>query len=327
MDERVMTGSWRGLNSAPRDIGSCAVAIGNFDGVHLGHCAILRGVAEAARSASMTSVALTFDPHPLTVVSPERAPQSLTSVGQRIELIREQGIDWVAVLPFTAELSRLSPREFAERILVGELTTRHVTVGENFRFGRAQTGDVASLRSLGTRLGFEVALARTVMVGGKPVSSTRVRRLVRHGRLETAATLLGRLFSLRGAIVRGEGIGSRSTVPTLNLEPDSEVLPEDGVYVTSTLLPDHSAARESVTNVGTRPTFGGRRRTVETYLLGAIEGGSPNEIELRFLRKIRDERRFASAELLREQIQADIRFAERYFQGSGGLPADSSAPS
>lgn len=327
IDERAMKGSWQGLNSAPKGIGCCAVAIGNFDGVHLGHRAILRGAAEAARSASMTSVALTFDPHPLTVVSPERAPQALTSIGQRIELIRAQGIDWVAVLPFTAALSRLSPCEFAERVLVGELTTRHVTVGENFRFGRAQTGDVASLRSLGTRLGFGVALAGTVMVGGQPVSSTRVRRLVRQGRVEKAATLLGRPFSLRGAIVRGEGIGSRSTVPTLNLEPDSEVLPEDGVYVTSTLLADQSAARESVTNVGIRPTFGGRRRTVETYLLGSIEGGSPNAIELRFLRKIRDERRFPSAELLREQIQADIRFAERYFQGSGGVLADSSAPS
>ncbi len=273
----------------------------------------------------MTSVAVTFDPHPLAIVAPEHAPETLTSIGQRVELIREQGIDWVVVLPFTAELSRLTPHEFADRVLFAKLAAKHVTVGENFRFGRSQAGNVATLRSLGIQFGFEVALAGTLSVGGEAVSSTRVRDLVRQGRVEHAGDLLGRAFSLRGRIVRGDGIGSRRTVPTLNLAPESEVLPGDGVYVTASLLPGKDASRESVTNVGVRPTFDGRRRTVETYLLGTLEGTPPDTIELSFLRKIRDERKFPSAESLREQIRADIEVAERYFRKSNTLSADSSA--
>ena len=320
-----MKGWWRGLEATPRGIGPCAATIGNFDGVHLGHRSILRAVATAARERSMTSVALTFDPHPLKIVAPQHAPEALTSIGQRVELIRGQGIEWVAVLPFTAELSRLTPWEFAERVLFAKLGARHVTIGENFRFGRGQAGNVATLRSLGARLGFDVALAGTVSVGGQAVSSTRVRDLVRQGRVRQAGDLLGRAFSLRGPIVRGDGIGSKRTVPTLNMAPESEVLPGDGVYVTSTALPGEDACRESVTNVGLRPTFGGRMRTVETYLLGSMEGGAPDAIELKFLRKIRDERKFPSAESLREQIRADIEVAERFFQRSNIRSADSSA--
>lgn len=320
-----MTESLPDLESIPDGIGPCAVTIGNFDGVHLGHRRILRSAAEAARSRSMTSVALTFDPHPLRVVAPDQAPKALTSIEQRIELIRRQGIDHVAVLAFTAQLSRLTPREFAERVLVSRLAARHVTVGENFRFGRRQAGDAATLRALGSQLGFDVALAGTVTIGERAVSSTRVRELVRQGRMDRATALLGRPFSLRGPIVRGDGIGSRQTVPTLNLAPESEVLPGDGVYVTATLLSGGCTCHESVTNVGTRPTFDGRRRTVETYLLGGLDGDPPNRIELRFLRKIRDERRFPSAESLREQIRADIEVAEHYFQGSSIPSADPSA--
>lgn len=320
-----MTGSWRGLEATPDGIGPCAATIGNFDGVHLGHRRILRAAADAARSRSMTSVAVTFDPHPLAIVAPEHAPESLTSIGQRVELIREQGIDWVAILPFTVELSHLTPLEFAERVLSARLAASHVTVGENFRFGRRQAGNVATLRSLGIRFGFEVALAGTVSVGGQAVSSTRVRDLVRQGRVEQAGDLLGRAFSLRGPIVPGDGIGSRRTVPTLNMAPESEVLPEDGVYVTASLLPGTDIRRESITNVGVRPTFDGRRRTVETYLLGSLEGNAPDAIELSFLRKIRDERKFPSAESLREQIRADIEVAERYFRRSNIPSQDSSA--
>lgn len=324
MDETGMTAIWRGLEAIPGGIGPTSVTIGNFDGVHVGHRRILRAAADTARSDSIMSVALTFDPHPLKIVSPEHAPKALTSIGQRIELIREQGIDWVAVLPFTSQLSQLSPREFAEQVLVAKLNARHVIVGENFRFGRGQAGNVATLRSLGAHLGFDVALAGTVSVGGLAVSSTRVRQLLGQGLVEQARDLLGREFCLRGPIVSGDGIGSRQTVPTLNLVPESQVLPADGVYVTATLLPGQDTCRDSVTNVGMRPTFDGRKRTVETFLLGTVEGTPPAAIELRFLRKIRDERKFPSAESLREQIRADIEVAERYFQKSNSLSADSS---
>lgn len=301
----------------PDGLGPAVVTIGNFDGVHLGHRQILRSVVQAARSLSVEAVALTFEPHPLEVVAPERAPLTLTSMRQRTALMHGEGIDRVSVLRFTKEISQLSPRAFAEQFLVRKLGARQVVVGSNFRFGRHQAGHADTLRSLGRDLGFAVAFADTVVVDGEVVSSTRVRNLVREGRMEAARSLLGREFSLEGSIVSGEGIGSKRTVPTLNLEPESRVLPADGVYITRTRPAGHQACLASITNVGVRPTFNGRRRTVETFLLGTVETTAPTAIELKFLRKIRDERRFPSAQALRKQIEADIEIAERYFRGLG----------
>lgn len=306
-----------GPQDLPDGLGPAVVTIGNFDGVHLGHSRILRSVVEAAQSLAIEAVALTFDPHPLEVVAPERAPLALTSLRQRVALMRAEGIDRVAVLRFTKEISQLSPRAFAEQFLVRKLAARRVVVGANFRFGRRQAGDAETLRSLGHEFGFEVALAETVVADGDVVSSTRVRTLVREGRMEAARSLLGREFSLEGRIVSGEGIGSTRTVPTLNLEPESRVLPADGVYITRTRPAGHASCLESITNVGLRPTFDGRRRTVETFLLGAVETCAPTAIELKFLRKIREERKFPSAQSLRKQIEADIEIAERYFRGLG----------
>lgn len=317
-----MNRSWKSLQEIPNDFGPTAVTIGNFDGVHLGHQRILQSVVRAAQARSLSSVALTFDPHPLTIVAPAQAPKTLTSIRQRVDLIRRQGIDRVAILAFTSELSQLSPAEFAETVLARKLGARHVVVGANFRFGRKQSGDAEMLQRLGERLGFEVASGGTVLVGGEVVSSTRLRDLVRLGRMGEARRLLGREFSLQGPIVRGEGIGSRRTVPTLNLEPESQVLPADGVYVTVTRHSGEVGHRESITNVGLRPTFDGRQRTIETFLLGELAGPTPNAIELGFLRKIRDERRFPSAQSLREQIAADIAVAERYFRRLHALSAN-----
>lgn len=307
-------GGWHGLEEVPAGFGPAAVTIGNFDGVHLGHRAILRAVAATARRRALVSVALTFDPHPLAVIAPELAPPALTTMEQRVRLIRAQGIDQVAVLPFTPSLAQLEPRAFVEQVLVAKLGAKHVVVGRSFRFGRRQAGDAATLGELGAHLDFRVELAGTVDRGGQAVSSTRVRDLVRQGRMAQARRLLDRSFSLRGPIVKGAGIGSKRTVPTLNLASCGQVLPADGVYITWTRLPEAEAPLESITNVGLRPTFGGRERTVETFLLGALEAPPPNAIELSFLRKIRDERRFPSAESLREQIRADIQVADRFFQ-------------
>lgn len=309
-----MTGAWRGLEAVPQGFGPSVVTVGNFDGVHVGHQKILTSAAALARRGGMASVALTFDPHPLRVVAPSQAPQALTAIAQRVELIRQQGIDQVAILPFTVGLSKLSPREFAEQVLASKLAARTVVVGANFRFGRSQAGGVSELSQLGISLGFDVERVDTLAVGDEAVSSTRLRGLVREGRVEEASRLLGRDFSLQGRIVRGDGIGAKQTVPTLNLDPDSEVLPADGVYVTLTRHIGGRRVRESITNVGVRPTFNGRRRTVETFLLRGLGATRPTAIELRFLRKIRDERRFPSAESLRQQIQADIEVAARYFR-------------
>ena len=322
-----MRGAWQGLEAVPASFGPSAVTIGNFDGVHLGHRKILSSAVSLARRGAIASVALTFDPHPLAVVAPALAPQSLTSLGQRVRLMREVGIDHVVILPFTTELSQLTPRQFTERVLAGRLAARKVVVGADFRFGRGQSGDVAELGRLGQELGFEVELAGTVRIGGAPVSSTRVRSLVRQGLVSEARRLLGRRFSLQGPIVRGAGSGTKHTVPTLNLAPESQVLPADGVYLTLTRMAGRNACHESITNVGVRPTFNGRQRTVETFLLGNLAVGSPKAIELKFLRKIRDERKFASARLLREQIQIDIEVATRFFRRLRAIARDPSVAS
>ena len=320
-----MTESAASLAAGQQCGGPSAVAIGNFDGVHLGHQRILVSAVTAARRAAMRSVALTFDPHPLSVVAPDRAPEPLASVSERTRLIRRLGVDRVVVLPFTVDLSRHSPRHFATKVLAETLRARTVVVGENFRFGRGGSGDVQDLKRLGGSLGFDVEIVDTVVVGGQPVSSTRLRHLVREGHVSEARRLLGREFALQGPIVGGRGIGSRRTVPTLNLATDRQVLPADGVYVSATRdLDGRSTCHESVTNIGVRPTFDGRRRTVETYLLGGLGPATPRAIELKFLRRIRDERKFPSAESLREQIQADVRTAERFFQRLRTLSAKQS---
>lgn len=316
---------WEGLDDLGSGFGPTSVTIGNFDGVHRGHCKILRTVAELARKDGLTSVAVTFDPHPLAIVAPAKAPKSLTSIAQRSVLIREQGIDKVVVMHFTPDLARLSPRSFVERVLIAGLLSRRVTVGANFRFGRGQSGTTETLRALGTEFGFAVGNAGTVLVDGLPVSSTRVRELVGCGEMRKARSLLGRVFCLSGPIVKGEGIGSKQTVPTLNIVPESEVLPADGVYVTLTRLAGEARWRESITNIGMRPTFAGRNRTVETYVLDELEANAPNALELGFVRKIRDERPFPSAESLRDQIGVDIEIAERFFRRLRSLPGRSSA--
>ena len=316
---------WEGLDDLGPGFGPTSVTIGNFDGVHRGHCKILRTVAELARRDGLTSVALTFHPHPLAIVAPAKAPKSLTSIGQRSALIREQGIDKVVVMRFTPDLARLSPRSFVERVLIGGLRARRVTVGANFRFGRGQSGTTETLKALGTEFGFAVGNAGIVLVGGVPVSSTRVRELVGCGDMSRTRRLLGRVFCLSGPIVKGEGIGSRQTVPTLNIAPEGEVLPADGVYVTLARLADERRWRESITNIGMRPTFAGRHRTVETHVLDELEAEAPNALELGFVKKIRDERPFPSAESLRDQIGIDIEIAERFFRRLRSLPGRSSA--
>ena len=316
---------WEGLDDLGPGFGPTSVTIGNFDGVHRGHCKILRTVAELAGKDGLTSVALTFHPHPLAIVAPAKAPKSLTSIGQRSALIREQGIDKVVVMRFTPDLARLSPRSFVEKVLIGGLRARRVTVGANFRFGRGQSGTTETLKALGTEFGFAVGNAGIVLVGGVPVSSTRVRELVGCGDMSRTRRLLGRVFCLSGPIVKGEGIGSKQTVPTLNIAPESEVLPADGVYVTLTRLAGERRWRKSITNIGMRPTFAGRNRTVETYVLDELEAEAPNALELGFVRKIRDERPFPSAESLRDQIGIDIEIAERFFRRLRSLPGRSSA--
>ena len=260
-----------------------------------------------------------FDPHPSCVVAPERAPRLLTSIDERCELIRGEGIEHILIQPFTTELARLTPEEFATQFLRDGLGAKCVIVGENFRFGCKQAGDTQMLKELGVRLGFQVRLLETVRWRGRRVSSGEVRKLVAMGDVGIAGRLLERPYAISGEIVRGHGIGSKQTVPTLNLRTDAQVLPARGVYITRTTDLDAARKWNSITNIGYRPTFGdtcGHDDTlsIETFLLDPLEGATPERIRLEFLRRVRDERKFESPEALKAQILRDVGRANAYFR-------------
>jgi len=293
----------------------CALTIGNFDGVHRAHRRLLRNAAEAAAAGGLHPAVLMFDPHPSCVVAPERAPRLLTSIEERCELIRAQGIENVLVQPFTAELAQLTPEEFATKFLRDGLGAKIVIIGENFRFGCKQAGDTATLRELGSRLGFEVRPVEIVTWRGRRVSSGEVRKLIAEGAVGIAGRLLGRPYSISGEIIRGHGIGSKQTVPTLNLRTEAQVIPARGVYITQTTEIGGARRWNSITNVGYRPTFGNDEAlTIETFLLDPLEGETPGRIRLEFLRRVRDERTFESPEALKTQILRDVGRADTYFR-------------
>jgi phosphoribosyl 1,2-cyclic phosphate phosphodiesterase len=288
------------------------LAIGSFDGIHLGHQAILRSVAARARALGAVPTALTFDPSPRKVLRPETASPQISTIAQRMAGFRALGLEAAVVLPFTLELSRLAPDEFVEQILL-RMRIKALFVGENFRFGHKQAGDVHLLRKLGAENGFEVVVLPPVICRGEVVSSTLIRKEISGGDVTRAARLLGRQFVLTGEVVSGTGAGQRFTFPTLNLSAEQELLPRRGVYVTRTALDGDQPSRRSVTNIGTRPTFDGSALTVETHLLETQLTSPPKRIELRFWERLRDERKFSGPEELRVQIARDISSANRFF--------------
>jgi riboflavin kinase/FMN adenylyltransferase len=307
--------SFRSLAEVPADFGPSVLAVGNFDGVHAGHRVILRRVSAIARERDFTPAVLTFDPHPARVLAPERAPKLISTIAQRLRRMESEGVEAAMLLAFSPELARLSPEEFARTVLVEKLHARVVIIGEDFRFGYRQSGDLGTMRVLGEKLGFEVESAGTIQRRGARISSTAVRKLVEAGQMSKACRMLGAPFALEGAVVKGHGIGHKQTVPTLNLAPENELLPPVGVYVTETWdessFSKESRRWKSITNVGYRPTFDGRELSVETFLLDPFEGETPERIEVGFLRFVREERKFDSPELLRAQIMRDVAVAKR----------------
>lgn len=305
---------FRRLEDVPSDFGPSVLTIGNFDGLHAGHRHIMQRVVEIARENAWKPSVLTFDPHPTKVVAPTRAPRLLTTTEQRAELMRDEGIQQVLILPFTEELSKLSPEDFVRQILVDRLQARAVLVGDNFRFGAKQAGDIHVLRELGERYGYQTEILTGVKRHGRMVSSSGVRKLIQQGDVSLAARFLDRPYALEGEIVSGHGVGSKQTVPTLNLATKAEILPSNGVYITHTRDLDSSRQWNSITNIGYRPTFDGDSLTVETFLLDPLEGESPRSIRLEFLRRVRDERKFESPGALRAQIMKDVGRAQAYFR-------------
>jgi riboflavin kinase/FMN adenylyltransferase len=288
-----------------------AVTVGNFDGLHLGHQKILKSVREHARTSGQRAAVITFDPHPMRVLRPDRAPLMIQTLSQRLAGFEQMGLDAALVLRFDRALSLVSPEEFIERILVGGLRAGAILVGANFRFGHRGAGDVRLLGQFGKRGGFDVEIVPPVEVGGQIVSSTAIRGTVAGGDVAAAIPLLGRPFSLTGEIRAGAGRGRAILFPTLNMAPEQELLPKLGVYATESVV--GGKLYSSATNVGTRPTFNGAGVTVESHLFGFSDDVSGGAMEVRFHARIRDERKFSGPDELRAQIARDIEAARKFF--------------
>ena len=309
------------LEELPANFGPAYVSVGNFDGVHRAHAHVLREIVSRARANGGKAVAVTFEPHPARILKPESGLKLLTPLTEKLRWLEGTGIDAVLVLPFGRDLSLMTPRQFAERVLRKGLHAREVHEGFNFRFGHKAAGDVTLLAELGREMGFDVKVYPEMSLRGETVSSTQIRKLIAAGRVSRARHLLARPFCILGVPGRGRGYGSKYTVPTINLARYEELVPKDGVYITWTRVATERF--DSVTNVGNRPTFGAELFAIETHLLNfhPIELTPDTEVEICFLQRLRDEIKFPSVDALREQIARDVKRARRYFHllGREGL--------
>jgi len=301
------------LEDVPAGFGPSLVSVGNFDGVHRAHAHVLGEIVRRARQSDTKAVAVTFEPHPARILRPDSGLKLLTPVPEKLSLLEATGIDAVLMLPFGRDLSLMTPRQFAERILKKKLHAREVHEGYNFHFGHKAAGDVNVLAQFGQEMGFEVKVYPEMKLRGEPVSSSHLRRLIAEGRVSRAGHLLARPFSILGTPGRGRGYGSKYTVPTINLARYEELVPKDGVYISWTRV--GTERFDSVTNVGNRPTFGTDSFAIESHLLNfhPIELTPESEVEICFLNRLRDEIKFPSVEALREQIARDVKKARRYF--------------
>jgi riboflavin kinase/FMN adenylyltransferase len=322
--------TYTSIETLPSHMPRTVAAIGNFDGVHRGHQEIIRRVLERGGQLNAQAIAVTFDPHPVAVLHPERAPKLITPIPERLRLLQQTGLDTTVVLPFTREFSMQSARQFAENILVRSLRVVEVHEGDTFRFGHDAAAGIAELKELGNQLGFGVISHGSLRVRGVAVSSSEVRRRISEGQLGMARALLGRPFGILSTAARGRGVGAKLSAPTINLADYPGLLPPNGVYVTRVQIGENASLLDAVTNLGVRPTFDGAGFAIESHLLDGpppVEMTEQTPIEVCFLMRLREERRFPSPEALRAQIMRDVARSREYFRrtAAAAMPAPRSA--
>ena len=303
------------LSALPPSVSGTVVTVGTFDGVHRGHREVLEEIAERARLRSRVSVLVTFDRHPLEIVRPEEAPPLLTTPDEKKEILAQSGLDSVAFLPFTKDLSRYRPHEFVDCVLVRRYRVAELVIGYDHGFGRSRSGDVQTLREAGRRHGFDVDVVAEVDVGGEAISSTRIRRAVTEGRVQDAARGLGRPYSLRAPVVHGTGRGKELGFPTANLRPPEQrkLLPAEGIYTVRASLPN--GIHEGLVHLGPRPTFAGSPPSLELHLLDFDRDIYGEMVRVDFLSRLRDVAHFGSPGELVEQMKRDRERALEYFAG------------
>jgi riboflavin kinase/FMN adenylyltransferase len=298
----------KGVENLSEPLEYAVVAIGNFDGVHIGHQSVFSQAARLAREKNGTAVALTFDPHPIKLLDPERSPRFLTKLDDKSEKIGECGIDLLAIEPFTWKLADLTAEAFVETILVNKLKTRVVIVGSGFSFGQGRKGNVQTLETLGKKFGFSVEMINPIQFGGKPVSSTRIRKLVEEGDLENANRLLGRTYCLSGIVIKGKQRGNKIGFPTANIETGDLLTPACGVYACTVQVKEEIL--NGVVNVGNNPTFNRNQLVIEAHIFDFNKQLYGEEIKIGFVERIRSEKAFPNVDALTSQIQKDIQTAK-----------------
>jgi len=309
--------TFHSLNDVALDSGRTLVSVGNFDGLHRAHCHVIDAIVQRAKAQDAKSVVVTFEPHPIRILRPDLNFKMLTPLAEKLLLLEVTGLDAVLLLPFSRDLSLMTPHQFAHEILKKHLHASEVHEGYNFHFGHKAEGNIQLLRELGREMGFAVHDYPEMRLRGEPVSSSHIRKLLCDGRVSRARHLLARPFSILSTPGRGRGYGSKYTVPTINLARYEELVPKDGVYITRTRVGDECF--DSVTNVGNRPTFGSDSFAIESHLLNfhPLELSPETEVELYFLDRLRDEIKFPSVEALKEQIGRDVRKAQKYLRRLG----------
>ena len=305
---------YRSLEEIPANFGPCIASIGNFDGVHCGHRAILAGAVEEARAADVKALAVTFDPHPELVLRPAHAPRLIAPLSIRLQLLATTGVDAVLVLPFNEALAHMSPLVFARGVLHECIGVQGLHEGQNFRFGHRAAGTVRELAEFGATFGWKVRVHNSVRVHGLEVSSSAVRELVAAGDVRRARWMLGRPFAVYSTQKRDRGIGSKLLVPTVNFAEIDGLVPGFGVYVTQLTIGDRPF--RAVTNVGNRPTFGAPSFSIESHILNfeALEIDESTPLQLEFFYRLRGEMTWPSPEALKQQIFKDVARAQRYFR-------------
>jgi riboflavin kinase/FMN adenylyltransferase len=304
--------------SGPLARSGAVITVGTFDGVHRGHWELLQTVVRRAEALHRPSVLVTFDPHPLRIVRPDAAPPLLTTPVEKMEILAESGLTYAAFLRFDRRLSAYEPRRFVEEILIGRFGLGQLVIGHDHGFGRGRSGDVATLRALGTELGFSVEVVAPVQAAGGPISSTRIRRALAEGDVLAAAAGLGRAYTLRGTVVRGDGRGRELGFPTANIEvPDpAKLLPAEGIYAVRAVL--RTGAVDGVLHLGPRPTFPGATPTVEVFLLDWTGDLYGRQIRIDVCARLRDVVRFDDVDALVAAMHADVEAARRLFATGAG---------
>jgi riboflavin kinase/FMN adenylyltransferase len=303
------------LDNLPEDIKNPVVTIGNFDGVHWAHQAILKKVIERAKHLNGTSVVITFEPHPIKVMSPKKARPLITLLEQKRELVTNQGINIILLIRFTREFAAIAAREFVKDILVDKLGIKEVVVGYDYAFGRRREGNIKLLKELGQQFNFKVHQVGPVYVGKSLVSSTSIRNLIMDGNVSEAKRLLGRNYQIRGEVIRGRDRGGPLLgYPTANLRLVDELIPKEGVYLVTVDL--DGKIHQGLTNIGYNPTFKDKTLSVETHILDLSADIVKKRIKINFLYRLRDEITFASAKELSQQISRDIKQAREFFSKS-----------